>query len=183
MSKIVRLLLTLLLTATPVHAGSSDTCFCQLPGSIDAPDDLRRLMGTMLQRSATFRQQCQRLDVPGLHVQIRLDPQLVDRPYRARSIIRRSDSGNFTAWVAITPFGNPAQWLAHEIEHIIEQLDGVRVPRLAVAGARDAWQTGENMFETERALRIGRRVLHELHDANRTPAHARGAIETSERGD
>jgi hypothetical protein len=138
-------------------------------------------MRLMLQRSATFRQQCRRIDVPRLHVQIRPDVQLLDRPFRARSVIQRSESGRLTAWVAITPVGNPTQWLAHEIEHIIEQLDDVKIPYLALTRSGDAWRTGENMFETDRALRVGLLVLDEVHNANRAVAHA--TVERSTRGD
>jgi hypothetical protein len=183
MSRIVHLLFALLLAASPVHAGSDDTCGHLLPASIDAPDDLRRTMTGMLQQSATFRQQCQRLDVPGLRVQIRPDVQLFDRPYRARSIIRRSQSGALTACVALAAFGNPTEWLAHEFEHIIEQLDGVRIPQLAMASSHDAWRSGDNMFETDRALRVGRLVLHEVQHAHRLLAHAAKSIEASARGD
>jgi len=166
MSKIVRLFTALLLAAPPA-AASAETCTRSMPSSINAPDDLRHHMGWMLQRSATFRQQCRRIDVPRLHVQIRPDVQLLDRPFRARSIIQRSETGRLTAWVAITPLGNPTQWLAHELEHIIEQLDGVRIPQLALTSSRDAWRTGADMFETDRAMRIGRLVLHEVVDAGR----------------
>ena len=147
MSKIVRLFAALLLAAPTVHA-SAETCTRSMPSNIDAPDDLWHHMRLMLQRSATFRQQCRRLDVPRLHVRIRPDAQLLDRPFRARSVIQRSESGRLTAWVAITPVGNPTQWLAHELEHIIEQLDGVRIPQLALTSSRDAWRTGADMFET-----------------------------------
>jgi len=183
MSKIVFPLFALLLAAPPVQAGSDERYVRVLPANIDAQEDLRRQMGVMLQRSLTFRQQCQRLDIPHLRVQIRTDAQLVDRPYRARSTIRRSAAGGLTAWVAITAFGDPTQWIAHELEHIIEQLDGVRVPQLALLNARDAWRSGDNMFETERAILIGRLVLDQVQGAGRAVAHARKATDTSDRGD
>src|SRR3978361_363096 len=103
MSKIVQLSCALFLfVASPVLAGPEPRCGYAIPTSIEVSDDLRRRMSMMLQSSATFRQQCQRLDVPGLHVQIRPDVQLFDRSYRARSIIRRSEDGELTAAVDIT---------------------------------------------------------------------------------
>jgi hypothetical protein len=183
MIKIVPLLCTLVLATPPAPARTDRTCTLSLPANIDAPDHLRRRMGEMLRRSATFRQQCLRLETPGLRVQIRTDALLVDGPYRARSVIHRSDTGHLSAWVRITPFGDPTQWLAHEIEHIIEQLDGMSIPRLAAARAGDAWRTGDNMFETERAIRVGLLVLREVRDGGRELAHAAAVMETSGRGD
>ncbi|MEP7305188.1 MAG: hypothetical protein ABJA98_06695 [Acidobacteriota bacterium] len=182
MSKIVHLLCALALASVHVHAAVTEKNLHVLPANITAEADLLRQMAVMLRRSATFRQQCQRLDVRELRVQIHTDPLLADRPIRARSIIRRSESGGFNALVAISAFGDPTEWLAHEFEHIIEQLDGVRVPQLAFTGAA-AWRTGEGMFETERARRIGRLVRHEVYRADRTLADATASIETGGRGD
>ena len=182
MSKIVHLLCALVLAGVPVHAAVTNRNLYVLPSNINGPAEFLRQIEIMLRRSATFRQQCQRLDVPVLRVQIHSDPLLIDRPIRARSVIRRSESGGFTATVAIAAFGDPTEWLAHEFEHIIEQLDGVRVPQLALSGAA-AWRTGEGMFETERALRVGRLVRHEVSRADRTLAHATASIETGGRGD
>jgi hypothetical protein len=173
MSKIVSLLSALLLAASSAHAGTD--CAHALPASIDAPDDLRRYMAEMLVRSATFRQQCQRLDLNGLRIRIRTDAQLIDRPYRARTTIQRLEDGRVTACVAITPFGDPTQWLAHELEHVIEQLDGVKIPHLASISARVAWRTSDNMFETERAVQIGRLVVREMRHPDRALAHAHAA--------
>ena len=167
MSKIVRLFTALLLAAPPA-AASAETCTRSMPSSINAPDDLRHHMGWMLQRSATFRQQCRRIDVPRLHVQIRPDVQLLDRPFRARSIIQRSETGRLTAWVAITPLGNPTQWLAHELEHIIEQLDGVDLAAMAARSATGvSARSDDGQYETERAVAAGQRVAQEVRDGQR----------------
>src|SRR4051812_25286088 len=99
MSKVVRYLFVTLLSASDAYAGT--VCVHALPSSIDASPELRRHMEAMLQRSTTFQQQCRRLARDDLHVQIRSDATLADRPYRAFSVIRRLRSG-FTARVAIT---------------------------------------------------------------------------------
>jgi len=176
MSKCVRYLFVILLAAPEASAGT--VCVRALPPSIDATSELRRHMETMLQRSITFRQQCHTLERQDLHVQIRSDATLADRPYRAFSVIRRLPSG-FTACVAITPFGDPTPWIAHEIEHIIEQIEGVRVAALAEdRGGRLAWRWAGNMYETRRAIQAGRIVQREMRDAERALARA-GAARTS----
>jgi hypothetical protein len=181
MSKVVRYLFVTLLSASDAYAGT--VCVHALPSSIDASPELRRHMEAMLQRSTTFQQQCRRLARDDLHVQIRSDATLADRPYRAFSVIRRLRSG-FTARVAITPLGDPTPWLAHEIEHIIEQIEGVSIPALAEAGGgRLAWRWAGNMYETRRAIHAGRVVQREVRDANRALAHAGTAVTSSGTGD
>lgn len=76
-------------------------------------------------------------------------------------------SGAIVAWVTIAAFGDPTEWLAHEFEHLIEQLDGVEVRDLA-ARRQGAWPSGDQMFETERAIRVGRQVAEEVRRAVRS---------------
>ena len=183
MSKIVHLLCALVLATVHVHAAVTDKNLYVLPSNINAQADLRRQMGVMLRRSATFRQQCQRLDVPALRVQIRTDAQLIDRPIRARSVIRRSERGEFNAWVAIHAFGDPTQWLAHEFEHIIEQLDGVSVPQLALDRSR-RMADGRGHVR-DRSARSGSAgwCCDEVYRADRRLVDAAASIETGGRGD
>lgn len=168
MIKIVSLLCVVLMTPPRVYAADDTALARTLPAAIAASDDLRRHMVTMLYRSPTFRRQCGRLDVvAGLRVDIQRDPWLRDGSYRARTIITRMKTGEMTALVAITALGDPSEWLSHEIEHVIEQLDGVRL-----SDQRDAWPTND-MFETWRAIRVGRAVLAEMRGAVHSLAHGR----------
>jgi len=52
-----------------------------------------------------------------------------------------------------------AELIAHEIEHIVEQLDGVDLEAQAGNGA--VWSSGHRTFETRRAIEVGRRVARE----------------------
>ena len=82
--------------------------------------------------SATFRAQCRRIaEAPSLRVVIRIDPALVERRYRARTLIARTPSGEIFARVDVSLRLNPVEWIAHEFEHLIEQLDGLDLPALA----------------------------------------------------
>jgi len=164
----VPLLFVLALTVWPAQA-AGDTSR-HLPGAIEATDDLRRHMEMMLQRSATFRQQCLRLDAPRVRVQIRRDPGLFGKPYRAITIIHRSADA-IVAFVVISGFGDPTEWLAHELEHVLEQIDGVNLPRLAHA-RHDAWPSAEGAFESTRAIRAGETVRQEVRASHRALAHA-----------
>ena len=53
-----------------------------------------------------------------------------------------------------------AELIAHELEHILEQLDGVDLQ--AQAGNGVVWKAGDGAFETRRAIEAGRRVAREI---------------------
>ena len=52
--------------------------------------------------------------------------------------------------------------IAHEFEHIVEQLDGLDLPRLARLAPGTVWATGDQTFETQRAIAMGRLVAREV---------------------
>jgi hypothetical protein len=134
----------------------------RLPDGIQVADDLRPRVELMLRKSATFRSQCRRIaEAPQLYVRVRVDTLMTGRAYRAVSKICRQPSGAIVAAIDIAAFGDPAEWLAHEFEHLIEQLDGVNLRELE-RRRQGVWQSGTQMFETARAVRVGRQVLSEM---------------------
>jgi hypothetical protein len=93
-----------------------------------------------------------------VRVAVRLD--LRSRTYRARSILSRHQYGLITAVVELPPFGDHVELIAHEFEHIVEQLEGVELRRLAndpSAGVHDL----QYAYETERAYKVGQQVARE----------------------
>ena len=83
-------------------------------------------------------------------------------------MIHRLRTGELLAFVAIEPTGSPVEWLAHEFEHVLEQVEGHHLPSLARRTAA-IWRSGNGeMFETDRAIRAGRRVVEETR-AKRSP--------------
>ena len=117
----------------------------------------------MLARSSTFRRQCARIAAAThLFVSIRSEPS---RRTRASALteIQRHPGGRVDAVVWIGPSARLTELIAHEIEHIIEQLDGVDLrvrARLRDSGVR---QTADSdAYETTRAVATGQRVAREL---------------------
>ena len=142
----------------------------RLPATIALAEGLRVAVAAMLQGSATFRSQCLRLaDAPRLHVRVRIDVLIAFCTCRARSVIQRTGAGAIAAMVGISPSGSPIEWIAHEFEHLLEQVDGVELADLAVH-ANGVWRTSGEMFETERAIRAGRAVLDDMRP-NRRRGH------------
>jgi hypothetical protein len=133
-----------------------------LPETIQVADDLRRRVDTMLRKSPAFRSQCRQIArVPQLYARVRIDGRLAGKPYRARTTIYRLPSGAIVADIDITPAGDPTEWLAHEFEHLIEQLDGLELSDLA-RRRQGAWHSTDEMFETDRAIQMGRTVLDQV---------------------
>jgi hypothetical protein len=148
-----------LVVAARLHL-RAETCAASNPPQVYVVPKLQRVVKGLFVRSLTFRAQWDRLArEPRLYVRIRFDSSIDNNLYRARSVIRHTDAG-IVAFVDIHPFGDPTEMLAHELEHVIEQLEGLNLARLAAA-RHEAWSTGHGVFETERAIRAGRRVLDE----------------------
>ena len=148
----------------PRRCPASAAAAVRLPEGIQVSDDLRPRLHEMLEKSATFRSQCRRIgEWRQLYVRVRLDARITGRTYRAVTRICRQPSGALVAAIDIAAYGDPTEWVAHEFEHLIEQLDGVNLRDLE-RRRQGAWKSGNQMFETERAIRVGRRVSRELRE-------------------
>lgn len=136
----------------------------ELPSNIVAPDVLRDVAAAMLRASPTFRRQCARLaGAPDLIVTVDNTQMPGARPYVASTRIHRRSDGHLVAEVHIGPGGNREELLAHEFEHIIEQLDGIDLAALAKrrgTGVHLVPNAAE--FETDRAVIVGRQVASEM---------------------
>jgi hypothetical protein len=136
---------------------------CALSRDIQVVPEIRPLVEHMFTSSATFHAQyCRIAEAPNLVVGVLLDPTLPAEHLRSRTAVRRYDSGLMVAEVAVCPGTRTEEWIAHEFEHILEQLEGVNLPKLATVNASSVWYSGSAMFETSRAVAAGRTVYEEL---------------------
>jgi len=145
----------------PQTIARDDSAECQSvpPLNIDT-GMLRGPFVELLQRSATFRQQCARIArTPELRVTLHVRGSLPERGARALTNIDRFETGAIRADVALRLGRDYLEMLAHEFEHILEQIDGV-VLRDEVAMGR-AWRAPSGSFETRRASDAGVRALKE----------------------
>jgi hypothetical protein len=135
-----------------------------LPSNIVAPDVVRGVAAAMLRASPTFRRQCARLaSAPDLIVTVYNTQMPGSRPYVASTRIYRRADGRLAADVHIAPGGDREELLAHEFEHIIEQLDGIDLVALAKRpGTGVHVVPNASEFETDRAVTIGRQVASEM---------------------
>jgi hypothetical protein len=134
-----------------------------LPRNMNASLELEQKMLAMLRMSPTFRRQCTRLgQTSTLTVTIRRAIP-AGRGTLASTQIINVHEGRLYATVHIGPAADDGELLAHEFEHIIEQLDGVDLAAMARrhdTGVRSIDETG--FFETDRARTVGHQVAEEL---------------------
>ena len=90
------------------------------------PAAYRPLVATMLARSATFRRQCARLAAaPYLSIIIRAEAPNGTHSTGAHAHPRAKPTDGSPPSMQVAPSSRSSELIAHEFEHIIEQLDGV----------------------------------------------------------
>jgi hypothetical protein len=144
-------------TAHGVEATKADA----LPNNFNAAKTLRPLLGIMWQRSRTFRAQCARIEGAS-SLQVVLTQVRESQAGRggARAQFTRSNRLLHAQIIVSRELGPNSliELIAHELEHVIEQLDGVRLTDRAQGVFRDAG----GIFETARAAYIGQQVAREV---------------------
>jgi hypothetical protein len=141
---------------------SADRDSARLPSNIVRDAAYTRDVDAMLRSSPTFRAQCARI-ARAPHLRVSIHPSVLPPSQSAATHVTRQPGGRLAAEVEIGPLGDPVQLIAHEFEHILEQLDGVDLPALSDrpgTGVRSDPRSGS--FETERAIAVGRRVAREV---------------------
>jgi hypothetical protein len=125
---------------------------------------LRPLVEAMLRRSPTFRRQCQRLGSPQLQ-SVSLSHEMVQGA-RARTEITIVD-GRMSVLVRLGSRDDDVELIAHEFEHVIEQLDGIDLRARSSLSGTGVYVCSSDRasFETVRAIRAGRRVAQEFRQS------------------
>jgi hypothetical protein len=143
-----------------------------LPDSIELEDGLEPTIRWALEHSPTFQQQCRALAASTrLRASVVVSYPSSMRTLRARTSITETRTGVLTAKIEILSVLDLIELIAHEFEHVLEQLDGVDLHALAHTG--DARQVADGAFETARAITAGQRVAGEV--VNNAPDRVRNA--------
>ncbi len=139
-----------------------------LPANVELLADIGRALQRIYDRSPTFRAQCERIaGAQKLRVRIRIDPSIPSR-CRAFTIVRRQGF-EIQADVHLPPSSNHAELVAHEFEHLLEQIEGLNLRRLARVRGSGVHEIEREIFETDRAQAAGRVVNAEFRQL-RAPA-------------
>jgi len=140
-----------------------------LPPNLMVTPMYRPLVESMLRSSPTFRRQCVRLTGEArLTVRLNMSPPWTRSDIRAKTHMTRR-AGRLTAEIDIFRFNDDIELIAHEIEHVIEQLDGVDLPLRAASGDTGVRAlSADAVFETTRAIRVGQKVAGEVRASTGT---------------
>ena len=140
-----------------------------LPANVFLLHDIEQPLQRIYERAPSFRAQCARIAAAeGLRVTVRIDPQM---PSRCRAFTRLRRSGDqLFADVHLRPSSDHAEMLAHEFEHILEQIEGLNLPALSRVKGSGVREVEYSIFETERAQAAGEAVAAEAARYARPPA-------------
>jgi hypothetical protein len=147
------------------HAEAASHESSSLPPNLVVPPVFRDVVDAMLRRSPTFRRQCARIaSAPRMVVVLDWSPPDSSDRFRARTVVSATADGGRHAAVTIRSGNDPVELIAHELEHVLEQLDEVDLRTLAAVPASRVHECdcGEETYETVRAVRAGRAAAAEV---------------------
>ncbi|MGH9373721.1 MAG: hypothetical protein ACRD15_19545 [Vicinamibacterales bacterium] len=135
-----------------------------LPAGFEIPASARPLVEAMWRSSPTFRRQCARLAEASVLVVLTFDFPRQTAASNAESTITRTPRMQARIRMRIVDPAAP-EHLAHEIEHILEQVDQVDLVRAVGQGVHGAYLVQKPaVFETARAIAVGRQVAREVRE-------------------
>lgn len=155
MTRCLVLLLTFAASALIPATATAQTPVCAaLPMNIVVPAVSQEWIQSLIARSPTLQRQC-RIIASADYVTVRLSSTRVEKWCRARTSFSRDRVGRIRASIEIPVSADFAELLAHELEHVIEQIEGVNLRRLARHRDSGVWEVAPNVFETVRAIDAG----------------------------
>ena len=150
-------------SARAVRMAACDAPALTLPDSIQLSDGLQPVVQWALEHSPSFRRQCRALAAaPDLRATVKVAVRPAGATARARTSFRQGEWGALAAEIEIRSAPDLTELLAHEFEHLLEQLDGVDLQALSRKGK--ARRLADGAFETERAIAAGHQVAGEVVD-------------------
>ena len=137
----------------------------QLPANVQLLHDIEDAIQFIYDRSSSFRAQCARIaEADNLRVTVQIDPSIPGR-CRAYTVVQRQGH-QIRADVHLPPSSDHAELLAHEFEHVLEQIEGLDLRRLARVKESGVHETQYAVFETDRAQTAGRIVRAETRQSS-----------------
>jgi hypothetical protein len=130
-----------------------------MPCRLLAQIQFRPLLDQLWSSSPTFRQQCRRLAGAKALVLMR-SVSAKETPWSAESQIGVQANGRVVARMSVREGRESAEIVAHELEHVIERLDGVHLAHDALRAGSGTTLFG-GAYETRRATEAGRQAAKE----------------------
>jgi hypothetical protein len=147
-------------------AGASERAVAESPLSakVIADSELRQEIEELSALSPTLRRQLAVIAAAPVRVEVAVSAPMSGLS-RAGTVISRYESGYVKAVVLIPSGFDFVELLAHELEHVVEQIEGVALD--ALARTSEAWRNAGGIFETIRARDAGRAAAAEVEEAVR----------------
>ncbi len=155
------------LVALMTMAGSPALTFAEaetrpLPEGFYATGAVRPLVEALLQRSSGFRSQVRRIVEADVRIVLDVVSPAVLGVAQAKSIMIRERGTVRFVRVQLRAATDWTPLIPHELEHVLEAIEGIDVRKLAGRGrSGSAWSTGPDTYETVRAQQAGHRIAHE----------------------
>lgn len=161
------------ITAFDKTAGATEEAVhaVRLPSKVVTTDDLREDIESLAALSPTIGRQLAVIAGAPARVEVLVSGAPLLGFSRAETTISRYESGFIMAVVVIPPGFDFVELLAHELEHVVEQIEGVDLE--ALARTHQASLNAGGVFETARARDAGRAAAAEVEEAVRAlrPSH------------
>jgi hypothetical protein len=152
--------LTVAASVLVVQAVSAlSVCGSTLPANIQ-PGMFQRDMVRLMEGSETFRQQCGRIAATRYLRVVFTVARSLPEGSRAQTSIERYEAGAMVALVTLKFAEDYVELIPHELEHVIEQIDHVRLSE--EAARQEAWRSRNGAYETRRAMLAGQRARQEI---------------------
>ena len=136
-----------------------------LPNNIAFPEAIHRVVEGSVTLSPTLQRQFAAITVTRAHVDVLVSPAALPAFRRAETTISRYKNGFIKAQIVLPPGEEFGELLAHELEHVLEQIERVDLPALVRAGL--AHRDGHGVYETVRAQQAGVAASAEIAAARR----------------
>jgi hypothetical protein len=138
------------------------------PSNIIVQPELHGAVSHLWAGSPTFRAQAATIGAQRRYrVAVMLDPALeVTRTSRAMCVMRVYSTGLVTARVTVPSGRQLDELIPHELEHVIEHIEGIDVRRNVGKHGTGAYDAGRGRVETVRATRVGRRARDEVAEGS-----------------
>jgi hypothetical protein len=135
------------------------------PSNLEIPNTLKPMVARMWRKSPTFRRQCARLTEASLTITVwlRLPKEITGVNAVTEIQVRHGAPHSVLTRLRTAE----PEYLAHEIEHVLEHIDGVNLRWSVEHGLEGVRLTGSGRFETDRAVGVGQLVADEVRAKGR----------------
>src|SRR5690242_7107992 len=133
----------------------------RLPSNFKVPEKLQPVLEEVARRSPTFRGQLEELrHTPHFRMTVSYGNLSIWHVLRAESHVEKYEFGAVRVDTRLYTAQDIVEVIAHELEHVCEQIEGIDVRKLAHQRGSGVSDVGGH-YETKRAVMAGRQVAQE----------------------